>query len=110
LKNKKEICAGFQEAVCDVLVQKTLSAAKRSGRTSVVVGGGVSANSRLRKLLGEAGQKQGLKVVFPSLSLCQDNAAMIAALGASLYKEGRRDGFDLAAYPKFSDGNKTRRI
>ena len=98
---RKQICAGFQEAVCDVLVRKAVHAAKTHRLKSIVVGGGVSANSRLRRLLGHAAGKEGLKVVFPSLTLCQDNAAMIAALGHALYKEGKRDSLDLAAYAKF---------
>ena len=107
---RKQTASGFQEAVCDVLVKKTIHAAQMRGLKTIIVGGGVSANSRLRHLMAGTCKKEGLKVVFPSNALCQDNAAMIASLGAALYKEGKRDGFDLAAYPKFSDGNKTRRI
>jgi N6-L-threonylcarbamoyladenine synthase len=105
LSVKKKIAAGFQEAVCDVLVKKTLFAAKRHELRTVVVGGGVSANSRLRQKLKTAAQKDKIEVIFPSIDLCQDNAAMIASLGAALYKEGRRDTLDLSSYPEFYHGN-----
>jgi len=101
LKHKKEISAGFQEAVCDVLVEKALRAARKEKLRTVIVGGGVSANSRLREKLRSAGKKEGLQVTFPGLVFCQDNAAMIAGLGAALYKEGRRDGLDLSGYSDF---------
>ncbi len=101
LKIKKEISAGFQEAVCDTLVKKSLRAAKSEGLDSLVVGGGVSANTRLRDKLRSAARKEGMKVVFPALEFCQDNAAMIASLGTALYLEGKRDTLDLGSYPDF---------
>lgn len=103
LKIKKQICAGFQEAVCDVLVEKTLRAARSLGLETVVVGGGVSANSRLRAKFRQAEKKEMLKVVFPPLWLCQDNAAMIAGLGAARYKEGRKDNLELSSYSDFGN-------
>ncbi|MGH7198350.1 MAG: tRNA (adenosine(37)-N6)-threonylcarbamoyltransferase complex transferase subunit TsaD [Candidatus Omnitrophota bacterium] len=99
---KKAVCAGFQEAVCDVLVKKSLRAAKAHGLGTLVVGGGVSANSRLREKLKKAAAGEGITVVFPPLAFCQDNAAMIAGLGTALYEEGRRDTLDLSSYPDFS--------
>ena len=102
------ICSGFQESVCDVLVEKTLRAAKSHQIQCVVVGGGVSANRRLRQKFSAAGGSaygaKGIRVIFPSLKLCQDNAAMIAALGTALYKEGRRDTLELSSYSNFTDG------
>ena len=97
----KALAAGFQEAVCEVLVEKTLRAAKKQKLSRVVVGGGVSANSRLRRLFSQRAASQGLKVVFPALNLCQDNAAMIAGLGRALYNIGRRDSLGLCAYARF---------
>jgi len=105
LKDKKAIAAGFQEAVCEVLVKKSLRAAHDNGLDTLVVGGGVSANSRLRQMFLEASKKQGVRVIFPPMILCQDNAAMIAALGTALYREGRRDTASLEAYPEFFHGN-----
>jgi len=101
LRTKSQICAGFQEAVCEVLTKKSLRAAKRTGLKTLVVGGGVSANSRLRRMLAGEAAKTGLRVIFPPMALCQDNAAMIAALGHAMYKEGRKDGLDLSGYPDF---------
>lgn len=101
LQNKKALSAGFQEAVCDVLVAKTLRAASMTGLKKIVVGGGVSANTRLRRLFSAAAGKQSVSVVFPPLSLCQDNAAMIAAYGAALYAQGHRDSLALSSYSDF---------
>ncbi len=78
---KADVAASFQEAVVDVLVQKTLAAARVKGYLQVAVGGGVSANRRLREQFQREGGRQGIEVFFPSLQLCTDNAAMVAALG-----------------------------
>lgn len=103
LKIKKQICAGFQEAVCDVLVGKTVRASKLLGLRTVVVGGGVSANSRLRHKFKEAEKIHHLKVIFPPLWLCQDNAAMIAGLGTALYRQGKKDDLDISSYSDFHE-------
>ena len=76
-----DLCASFQEAVAETLVDKTLSAAKRFGARDVVIGGGVAANSRLRALISARGSAEGFAVRLPSLALCTDNAAMIAHAG-----------------------------
>lgn len=102
LAARKGIAAGFQEAVCDVLVQKALMAVKRYRVRSLVVGGGVSANTRLAFKMRAAAKKEDVKVIFPASGLTQDNAAMIAALGAALFKEGQKSGLDLAGYPRFN--------
>lgn len=101
---QKAICAGFQETVCDVLVAKTVAAAKREGLKTVIVGGGVSANSRLRAKFKTTSRQEGLKVVFPDMAYCQDNAAMIAGLGTALFKEGKKDGLELSSYADFARG------
>jgi N6-L-threonylcarbamoyladenine synthase len=74
-----DVAASFQAAVVDVLVAKLLAAAAASGVGSVVVGGGVAANSALRTRLLDAVPEAGLRLVLPGLSLCTDNAAMVAA-------------------------------
>lgn len=99
---KKELAAGFQEAVCQALAQKSFEAAERHSLKVLVVGGGVSANTRLNRLLASEGRKRGVRVVFPDPVFCQDNAAMVAASGAALYREGRRDALDLEAYADFT--------
>ena len=76
-----DICASFQEAVIDVLVTKTLDAARQSGVSRVVVGGGVSANKRLRQYFQEQCQKEKIDLFIPRPQFCTDNAAMIAAAG-----------------------------
>ena len=76
-----DLCASFQEAVAETLVDKTLAAAERFAAKDVVIGGGVAANSRLRELMRERGTSGGFAVRLPSRVLCTDNAAMIAHAG-----------------------------
>lgn len=86
--SKADVAASFQSAACDVLVEKTVAAAKERGVTTVTVGGGVAANGYLRKSLQAACAKEGLRVVLPEKRYCTDNAAMIAAEGLTQYKLG----------------------
>ncbi|HVE13119.1 MAG TPA: tRNA (adenosine(37)-N6)-threonylcarbamoyltransferase complex transferase subunit TsaD [Elusimicrobiota bacterium] len=83
-----DLCASFQEAVVDTLVEKTSAAARSLGARMVAVGGGVAANRRLREKFAAA-DLGGAKAYFPSMGLCADNAAMIAYVG-SLRIAGRR--------------------
>ena len=89
---KKQIASGFQEAVCDVLVHKALLAARQERLSRIVVGGGVSANRRLREKLAWATRGTGIRAVLPEGAYCLDNAAMIAGLGAAIHREGKRKG------------------
>ncbi len=75
------VCRSFQEAVTDVLVKKTERAAKKLGLKRIVLSGGVSANKRLRQKMTEMADSLDLKIYIPPVSLCTDNAAMIAAAG-----------------------------
>lgn len=84
-----DLCASFQEAVAETLVDKTLAAAERFGVKDVVLGGGVAANSRLRALLRERGSAAGFEVRLPSPALCTDNAAMIAHVAWRLLRARR---------------------
>jgi len=79
--HRADIAASFQEAVVDVLVKKTVLAAREKDVRHVTISGGVAANSRLRHNMGEALKRRGKQLFYPSLSLCTDNAAMIAAAG-----------------------------
>ena len=96
--NTKDVAAGFQEAVVEVLVNKTIDAAKKLGEDRIVAAGGVAANSRLRAALTEACDNNGIKLYLPDKKLCTDNAAMIAVSAYHKYREYGADGLDLDAY------------
>ncbi|MFI6327989.1 tRNA (adenosine(37)-N6)-threonylcarbamoyltransferase complex transferase subunit TsaD [Micromonospora chersina] len=83
-----DVAASFQEAVCDVLVGKALDACRSSGIDTLVVGGGVAANSRLRAMAEHRAAKHGVRVRTPRPKLCTDNGAMVAALGSHLVAAG----------------------
>jgi len=87
-ENMPDILASFQEAVIDVLFQKTFRAIKKTGITRVVVGGGVASNGRLREVFLEKGRREGLDVMFSSPEFCTDNGAMVAMLGYYYLKKG----------------------
>ena len=83
-----DVAASFQEAVVEVLVKKTMLAAQNFGINTVVIGGGVAANSRLRAMAQSEAEKHGVRVRIPRPALCTDNGAMVAALGSHLYSAG----------------------
>ncbi len=100
--NKQEladVCASFQRAVVDALLDRTFEAARRFGAASVGIAGGVSANSRLRDVATAGGDERGLPVVFPTLHLSTDNAAMIAAAGLRQLRVGATASRELKALP-----------
>jgi N6-L-threonylcarbamoyladenine synthase len=83
-----DVAASFQEAVCDVLTAKAISACLDRGVSTLVLGGGVAANSRLRALAQERCDRRGIILRVPRPRLCTDNGAMVAALGAHLFAAG----------------------
>nr|WP_076389533.1 tRNA (adenosine(37)-N6)-threonylcarbamoyltransferase complex transferase subunit TsaD [Vaginimicrobium propionicum] len=85
-----DVCASFQEAVADVLTAKAIDACRHFQVDTIVLGGGVAANSRLRGLLAERAEAAGITMRRPRPGLCTDNGAMIAVLGANLVKAGIR--------------------
>ncbi len=93
-----DLAASFQAAVVDILVEKTTRAARECGATEVFVAGGVSANSALRAAMIE---RASLPVRVPPLSLCTDNAAMIAEAGYFRWQAGQRDGLDFDVLPSW---------
>jgi len=95
----EDLAASFQEAVVDVQVQKTMAATEATGVRTVLMGGGVVANSRLRERMAEEAERRGLRLLSPSPELCTDNAAMIAAAGHFRLARGERSSFDVSAEP-----------
>lgn len=96
-RDMDDICASFSEAVVDVLVEKTLRAARKTAVRTVVLGGGVAANSRLRAKLGARCDAEGLALHLPPMRHCTDNAAMVAFLGGRLMERGLRADWRLSA-------------
>jgi len=96
-----DVVASYQEAIVDVLVEKTLRAAAGNSISRVVICGGVAANSRLRERFRIDASRSGIDIFIPPPSLCTDNAAMIAVMGGHLLQGGQRDGFDLNAVSRW---------
>ncbi len=92
-----DICASFQEAVVDVLVEKTIAAANESNVQDVAIAGGVSANSRLRFRMRDECKKRNMSLFHPKLEYCMDNAAMIAYVGWMKFQRGSVSPFELPA-------------
>lgn len=95
-----DIAASFQEAVVDVLVDKTMLASKMHDVRGILMGGGVAANSRLRQKMKDASKSLHIPVYYPSPGLCTDNAAMVAGLAYKKYVEGNISGLDVEAIPQ----------
>ena len=102
----ENVAAGFQQAVTEVLVNKTIEGAKRKKTDTIVLAGGVAANSGLRRLLTAEGKKHGLRVKYPSLILCTDNAAMIGCAAYYDYLGGHTADLYLNAVPNLKLGEK----
>ncbi|GAA1473690.1 tRNA (adenosine(37)-N6)-threonylcarbamoyltransferase complex transferase subunit TsaD [Corynebacterium felinum] len=86
----EDVCASFQEAVCDVLTAKAVRACQDTGAKVLLLGGGVAANSRLRELAKRRCDSAGIELRVPRFKLCTDNGVMIAALAAQLIHEGAK--------------------
>ncbi len=92
-----DIAASFQQAVVDVLVEKTLRAVRAFGVEAVIVGGGVASNTVLRKQMKDVADRAGVALLLPRPGYCTDNASMIAAAAYYHLVQGKTDGIELAA-------------
>lgn len=95
-KYMAQLAYAFQELVVDVLVTKTVDAARAFGATAILLAGGVAANKRLRD---ELSRRAAVPVRYPPLELCTDNAAMIAATAFYRFEAGLQSGWDLDVAP-----------
>ena len=93
----EDIAASFQAAVVDILVYKSLQAAKSTDASAITLTGGVAANSQLRASLKTAAAEIGAEVYYPPMNLCTDNGAMIAGIAYQKYQQGLQDGLSLNA-------------
>lgn len=91
------LCATVRERVCDMLIGTTLKALEETGHTTLVVAGGVSANSELRRRFVEECEGRGIKLYFPELKYCGDNAAMVGVQGYYEYLSGNIGDAELNA-------------
>ncbi|NVO55881.1 tRNA (adenosine(37)-N6)-threonylcarbamoyltransferase complex transferase subunit TsaD [Rhodobacteraceae bacterium B1Z28] len=105
-QDRADLCAGFQRAIVDTLAEKTRRAVavyltEAPAEPVIAVAGGVAANTAIRTALETVCTELGAKFTAPPLSLCTDNAAMIAFAGMERYRNGARDGLDLTARPRW---------
>jgi N6-L-threonylcarbamoyladenine synthase len=100
IPDRADVAASFEQAVCDVLVEESVRAARTEGLDTLLVGGGVACNTRLRRDMQARAEREGLRAIFPSPAYCTDNAVMIAGLGHHLLRAGRTASLDLDAAPR----------
>ena len=103
--NINNLCASFEEAVTETLITNVLKAVKMIEVDKVAIAGGVSANSYLRTKMETLGEENGLKIYYPELVLCTDNAAMIAAAGYYNFMAGKISDLNLNAVPNLKIGD-----
>ncbi len=97
--DRAEIIYGFQERVMELLARRVFDAARMRGIGKIVVAGGVAANGRLRRLLAD-GKNSDEEIIMPSLTLCSDNAAMVAGVGFHYFAAGRVDDLALDVFAR----------
>ena len=97
--NKANLAASFEETVSSILIERVKEAIKITNIEKIVLAGGVSANSYIRKKFDDLAKEKELKIYYPELKLCTDNGAMIASAGYYEFLEGKSDGLELNAIP-----------
>ena len=97
--NKADLCASFEKVTTEMLIQNVQKAVNETNIKKVVLAGGVSANSYIRKEFQALGEKENIQIFYPELKLCTDNAAMIAAAGYYNYVAGKKSDLSLNAVP-----------
>jgi len=95
----EDMAASYQQAIIEVLVEKSIRCAKEKNMDKIVLAGGVAANKGLRALLKRRGNEEGIKVQYPSLTLCTDNAAMIGSVAYYQYLKGEESPLNLNGVP-----------
>lgn len=98
----EDVAASFQQAVLDVLVDKSFRLAKEKGSKKIVLAGGVAANQGLRTMMEERGKNEGIKIYYPSRTLCTDNAAMIGSAAYFNHREGEVSDLYLNVVPNLA--------
>lgn len=104
--NYNDVAASFQESVVEVLVNKAIRAAIEYKSEYLAIAGGVAANSHLRERISQEAAKHNIKVTYPAIVLCTDNAAMIGCAAYYRYKDGIISGLDLNAVPNLKIGER----
>jgi N6-L-threonylcarbamoyladenine synthase len=102
-KNKEDICASFQKTLIDILMDKLIKASRQTGIREIAIGGGVSANSGLRRRVEDEGRRRRWNTYLPELKFTTDNAAMIAIAGYYHYLAGERCPLDVAPVSRIAD-------
>ena len=102
--NKADLAASFEDTVSQILVSHIKEAIKLTGIHKVVLAGGVSANTYIRRKFDEMAQEEKLEIYYPEIKLCTDNGAMIASAGYYEFMAGKRSSLDLNAIPNLTLG------
>ena len=100
--NKADLAASFEDVVSDILITHAKEAIKITGIEKIVLAGGVSANTYIRKKFDELSKENNLKIYYPELKLCTDNGAMIAAAGYYEFLNGNKSNLELNAIPNLT--------
>ncbi len=104
-ENLNDICASIQFTIIKILMDKVKKAVKQTGVTHIAIGGGVSANSGIRRAIKNTEQEMGWKTYIPKFEYCTDNAAMIGIVGYLKYREKKFTTKDVTVKARYSIGS-----